>query len=135
MTLTFFFSLSLFIPLSLSLPLLFTLHQIKKNAALPLIGAAVGGAIAGPIGLMAGYKLAALAALGTASLGYISGKAVQKVTNLPAIQPPPVMTSPTTSTNITASSNDSFDSSAAVSSGSSANDQEERKKRKRAKQK
>lgn len=64
-----------------------------------MIGAAVGGAIAGPIGLMAGYKLATLAALGTASLGYFGGKAVQKVTNPRAIEPPPVMISSTSDSN------------------------------------
>jgi len=62
-----------------------TLSKITKNAALPLIGAGVGMAVAGPIGLFLGYKLAAVAAVGTASAGYFGGKVVQKVTNPPVL--------------------------------------------------
>lgn len=62
-----------------------TLSKITKNAALPLIGAGFGMAVAGPLGLFVGYKLAAIAAVGTASAGYFGGKVVQKITSPPTL--------------------------------------------------
>ena len=62
-----------------------SLSGIAKNAALPMIGAGVGMAVAGPLGLFIGYKLAAVAAVGTASVGYFGGKAVQKITSPPVL--------------------------------------------------
>lgn len=72
--------------------------QIKKNAALPLLGAAVGTFIAGPVGMVAGFKIGAISCLATGTLGYLSGKAVQtRVNNLPTIgmiENSPVLPSP-----------------------------------------
>lgn len=61
--------------------------KIKKNVALPFLGAAVGTCIAGPVGLIAGFKIGAVSCLATGTLGYFSGKAVQtRVNNLPTIE-------------------------------------------------
>ena len=49
------------------------------------MGAAIGTAIAGPIGMIAGYKVAAVACLGSAAAGYIGGKAVERRTAPAAI--------------------------------------------------
>lgn len=45
----------------------------------------VGTAFAGPIGMVVGYKLAALAAVGTTMAGYYGGKVAQKMTTPPDI--------------------------------------------------
>lgn len=82
------FSLIIYEPLTLSLvivSLIVVLFQIKKGAALPLIGAAVGTAFAGPIGMVVGFKLAAVAAIGTTAAGYYGGKVAQKMTTPPDI--------------------------------------------------
>ncbi|KAM8826200.1 syntaxin-17 isoform 1-T3 [Synchiropus picturatus] len=48
-------------------------------AILPVAGALLGGVIAGPLGLLAGFKVAGVAAaLGGGALGYASGNIVQK---------------------------------------------------------
>lgn len=65
----------------------FSSVQIKKNTALPLLGAAVGTCIAGPVGLIAGFKIGAMSCLASGTLGYFSGKVVQtRVNNLPTIE-------------------------------------------------
>ncbi|KAM9782829.1 syntaxin-17 [Neosynchiropus ocellatus] len=48
-------------------------------AVLPVAGALLGGVIGGPLGLLAGFKVAGVAAaLGGGALGYASGNVVQK---------------------------------------------------------
>lgn len=50
-----------------------------KMAVLPVAGAILGGVLGGPIGLLAGFKVAGLAAaVGGGALGYASGNLVQK---------------------------------------------------------
>ena len=61
------------------------LDQISRNGALPLLGAAIGTAMCGPIGMLLGYKIAAVACLGTATAGYLGGKVVERKTAPPAI--------------------------------------------------
>ena len=62
------------------------LIQIKKAAGVPIIFAAIGTAMAGPIGMIAGFKIGALAGLGAATIGYSGGKVVQRYANPPAIE-------------------------------------------------
>ncbi|KAI1292083.1 Syntaxin-17 [Halotydeus destructor] len=59
------------------------LSRIRKGAALPLLGAAVGTAVAGPLGMLVGFKIAAVACIGTAVVGYKTGKVAQNIVNLP----------------------------------------------------
>jgi len=48
-------------------------------AMLPLAGALLGGVLGGPLGLLAGFKVAGVAAaLGGGALGYAGGNLVQK---------------------------------------------------------
>ncbi len=48
-------------------------------AVLPVAGALLGGVLGGPIGLLAGFKAAGVAAaLGGGALGFAGGKVVQK---------------------------------------------------------
>ena len=48
-------------------------------ALLPVAGALLGGVLAGPLGLLAGFKAAGVAAaLGGGALGYAGGNVVQK---------------------------------------------------------
>ncbi|KAG7282200.1 hypothetical protein CRUP_034947 [Coryphaenoides rupestris] len=50
-----------------------------KLAMLPVAGALLGGVLGGPLGLLAGFKVAAVAAaLGGGALGYAGGNLVQK---------------------------------------------------------
>ncbi|XP_072317289.1 syntaxin-17 [Eucyclogobius newberryi] len=50
-----------------------------KLAVLPIAGALLGGVIAGPLGLLAGFKAAGVvAAVGGGALGFAGGNAVQK---------------------------------------------------------
>lgn len=50
-----------------------------KLAVLPLAGALLGGVLAGPIGLLAGFKVAGVAAaVGGSALGFAGGNLVQK---------------------------------------------------------
>uniref|UniRef100_A0A670ZRQ9 Uncharacterized protein n=1 Tax=Pseudonaja textilis TaxID=8673 RepID=A0A670ZRQ9_PSETE len=50
-----------------------------KLAALPVAGAILGGIVGGPIGLLAGFKVAGLAAaLGGGVLGFTGGKLIQR---------------------------------------------------------
>nr|XP_034981898.1 syntaxin-17 isoform X1 [Zootoca vivipara] len=50
-----------------------------KLAALPVAGALLGGVVGGPIGLLAGFKVAGLAAaLGGGVLGFTGGKLIQR---------------------------------------------------------
>ncbi|XP_045419097.1 syntaxin-17 isoform X1 [Lemur catta] len=50
-----------------------------KLAALPVAGALIGGAVGGPIGLLAGFKVAGIAAaLGGGVLGFTGGKLIQR---------------------------------------------------------
>ncbi|XP_056300139.1 syntaxin-17 [Pseudoliparis swirei] len=50
-----------------------------KLMVLPVAGALLGGVLGGPLGLLAGFKVAGLAAaLGGGALGFASGKLVQK---------------------------------------------------------
>ncbi|XP_061463096.1 syntaxin-17 [Rhineura floridana] len=50
-----------------------------KLAALPVAGALIGGIVGGPIGLLAGFKVAGIAAaLGGGVLGFTGGKLIQK---------------------------------------------------------
>uniref|UniRef100_A0A6J0VDV1 Syntaxin-17 n=1 Tax=Pogona vitticeps TaxID=103695 RepID=A0A6J0VDV1_9SAUR len=50
-----------------------------KLAALPVAGALIGGVVGGPIGLLAGFKVAGLAAaLGGGVLGFTGGKLIQR---------------------------------------------------------
>ncbi|XP_042322034.1 syntaxin-17 isoform X1 [Sceloporus undulatus] len=50
-----------------------------KLAALPVAGALIGGVVGGPIGLLAGFKVAGIAAaLGGGVLGFTGGKLIQK---------------------------------------------------------
>ncbi|XP_034409011.1 syntaxin-17 isoform X1 [Cyclopterus lumpus] len=50
-----------------------------KLTVLPVAGALLGGVLGGPLGLLAGFKVAGLAAaLGGGALGFASGKLVQK---------------------------------------------------------
>ncbi|XP_039186151.1 syntaxin-17 isoform X2 [Crotalus tigris] len=50
-----------------------------KLAALPVAGALLGGIVGGPIGLLAGFKVAGLAAaLGGGVLGFTGGKLIQR---------------------------------------------------------
>lgn len=50
-----------------------------KLAVLPVAGALLGGVLAGPIGLLAGFKAAGLAAaVGGGALGFAGGNLVQK---------------------------------------------------------
>lgn len=50
-----------------------------KLAVLPVAGALLGGVLAGPIGLLAGFKAAGVAAaLGGGALGFAGGNLVQK---------------------------------------------------------
>jgi uncharacterized protein YcfJ len=59
--------------------------QISRNGSLPLLGAAIGTAVCGPIGMLVGYKVAAVACLGTVTAGYLGGKVVEQKTAPPAI--------------------------------------------------
>lgn len=52
---------------------------------MPLLGAAAGAACFGPIGFVVGYKIAALACIGTGFVGYQTGKVVQKFSNPPGL--------------------------------------------------
>lgn len=48
-------------------------------AMLPVVGALLGGVLGGPLGLLAGFKVAGVAAaLGGGALGYAGGNLVQK---------------------------------------------------------
>ncbi|XP_039112505.1 syntaxin-17 [Hyaena hyaena] len=50
-----------------------------KLAALPVAGALIGGVVGGPIGLLAGFKMAGIAAaLGGGVLGFTGGKLIQR---------------------------------------------------------
>ncbi|XP_067425927.1 syntaxin-17 [Emydura macquarii macquarii] len=50
-----------------------------KLAALPVAGALIGGVVGGPIGLLAGFKVAGIAAaLGGGVLGFTGGKLIQR---------------------------------------------------------
>nr|XP_033785544.1 syntaxin-17 [Geotrypetes seraphini]XP_033785545.1 syntaxin-17 [Geotrypetes seraphini]XP_033785546.1 syntaxin-17 [Geotrypetes seraphini] len=50
-----------------------------KLAVLPVAGALIGGVVGGPIGLLAGFKVAGIAAaLGGGVLGFTGGKLIQK---------------------------------------------------------
>lgn len=50
-----------------------------KLAVLPVAGALLGGVLAGPLGLLAGFKAAGVAAaLGGSALGFAGGNLVQK---------------------------------------------------------
>nr|XP_056710597.1 syntaxin-17 [Euleptes europaea] len=50
-----------------------------KLAALPVAGAIIGGIVGGPIGLLAGFKVAGIAAaLGGGVLGFTGGKLIQR---------------------------------------------------------
>ncbi|GJQ76805.1 putative glycosyltransferase like family [Trypoxylus dichotomus] len=53
-------------------------HLIKahklKSATYPISGAVIGGLVGGPIGLVAGFKVGGLAALGCGIAGYTGGK-------------------------------------------------------------
>ncbi|XP_062987279.1 syntaxin-17 isoform X1 [Elgaria multicarinata webbii] len=50
-----------------------------KLAALPVAGALIGGIVGGPIGLLAGFKVAGIAAaLGGGVLGFTGGKLIQR---------------------------------------------------------
>ncbi|XP_015263650.1 PREDICTED: syntaxin-17 [Gekko japonicus] len=50
-----------------------------KLAALPVAGAVIGGIVGGPIGLLAGFKVAGIAAaLGGGLLGFSGGKLIQR---------------------------------------------------------
>ncbi|XP_043945319.1 syntaxin-17 isoform X3 [Protopterus annectens] len=50
-----------------------------KLAVLPVAGALIGGVVGGPIGLLAGFKVAGVAAaVGGGVLGYTGGKLIQK---------------------------------------------------------
>ncbi|XP_066112750.1 syntaxin-17 isoform X2 [Saccopteryx bilineata] len=50
-----------------------------KLAALPVAGALIGGVVGGPIGLLAGFKVAGIAAaLGGGLLGFTGGKLIQR---------------------------------------------------------
>lgn len=50
-----------------------------KLAMLPVAGALLGGAVGGPIGLLAGFKVAGIAAaLGGGVLGFTGGKLIQR---------------------------------------------------------
>uniref|UniRef100_A0A8D1N1E3 Syntaxin 17 n=2 Tax=Sus scrofa TaxID=9823 RepID=A0A8D1N1E3_PIG len=50
-----------------------------KLAALPVAGALIGGMVGGPIGLLAGFKVAGIAAaLGGGVLGFTGGKLIQR---------------------------------------------------------
>lgn len=50
-----------------------------KLAALPVAGALIGGVVGGPIGLLAGFKLAGIAAVvGGGVLGFTGGKLIQR---------------------------------------------------------
>lgn len=50
-----------------------------KMAALPMAGALIGGVVGGPIGLLAGFKVAGIAAaLGGGVLGFTGGKWIQR---------------------------------------------------------
>ncbi|NWW95307.1 STX17 protein, partial [Rhynochetos jubatus] len=50
-----------------------------KLAALPVAGAVIGGVMGGPIGLLAGFKVAGIAAaLGGGILGFTGGKLIQR---------------------------------------------------------
>ena len=60
--------------------------QIKKAVGYPLFGAAIGSMVAGPVGLLVGYKIAALAGVGAATIGYSTGKVAQRLANPPAIE-------------------------------------------------
>ncbi|XP_029445774.1 syntaxin-17 isoform X2 [Rhinatrema bivittatum] len=55
-------------------------HAAKyKLAVLPVAGALIGGVVGGPIGLLAGFKVAGIAAaLGGGVLGFTGGKLIQK---------------------------------------------------------
>lgn len=59
-------------------------HSLKqavkyKLAVLPVAGALLGGVVGGPIGLLAGFKVAGIAAaLGGGVLGFTGGKLIQK---------------------------------------------------------
>ncbi|XP_043945318.1 syntaxin-17 isoform X2 [Protopterus annectens] len=55
-------------------------HASKyKLAVLPVAGALIGGVVGGPIGLLAGFKVAGVAAaVGGGVLGYTGGKLIQK---------------------------------------------------------
>lgn len=60
-------------------PPLFFQAATYKLAALPVAGALLGGIVGGPIGLLAGFKVAGLAAaLGGGVLGFTGGKLIQK---------------------------------------------------------
>lgn len=50
-----------------------------KTAAYPLTGAFLGTVIGGPVGMIAGFKIGGLAALGCAIAGYTGGKLFKKV--------------------------------------------------------
>lgn len=45
----------------------------------------MGTLVAGPIGMVIGYKLAAIAAIGTTAMGYATGKVVQKFASPPGL--------------------------------------------------
>ncbi|NXW56899.1 STX17 protein, partial [Eurystomus gularis] len=50
-----------------------------KLAALPVAGAVIGGVVGGPLGLLAGFKVAGIAAaLGGGILGFTGGKLIQR---------------------------------------------------------
>lgn len=64
-------------------------HLIKahklKSAMYPISGAAIGGLVGGPIGLVAGFKVGGLAALGCGIAGYTGGKLYKNYSS----EPPP----------------------------------------------
>lgn len=49
-----------------------------KTAAYPITGAFLGTMIGGPVGMIAGFKIGGLAALGCALAGYTGGKFFKK---------------------------------------------------------
>lgn len=56
-----------------------------KSAMYPISGAAIGGLVGGPIGLVAGFKVGGLAALGCGIAGYTGGKLYKNYSS----EPPP----------------------------------------------
>ncbi|XP_052235108.1 syntaxin-17-like [Dreissena polymorpha] len=49
-----------------------------KAAMIPIIGAAIGTAVAGPLGLLVGLKIGGLATVAGGTMGYIGGRFVKK---------------------------------------------------------
>ncbi|XP_033728255.1 syntaxin-17-like [Pecten maximus] len=49
-----------------------------KSAALPIAGAVIGGVLAGPVGLVAGFKIGGMAGLAGGAIGFTGAKLIEK---------------------------------------------------------